>query len=374
MLLIIPFTDRYGFTHLFSSGKEESVRLKCAIGLGDYDKLSKGYITGYNYELLEKFAESDRDSADTYIALDPDSCLDSLLLDSLDILVLPFDGKPLPEEFSASIPIDSLTIWVFKKNQNLQRTANRWLSAFLNSKESETTRSRFFNGFNPYRKTAKKKGMISPYDDLVRKYSAGSGLDWRMVAAIMWSESKFRIQTVSNRGAIGLMQLIPRTADRFGVDNYLDPEQGIKAGCGFISHIQNTFRGYSANEEELTKFTLAAYNAGEGRILDCIAFAASKGIDTSHWNNVKSVFPQMQSDAINLIEEVRFGKFSGRETSAFVDAVMVMYKRFLGISPSKGDPVVTVQCGNDTFGDPLESLDAVKDSLLSTDSLSRINP
>ncbi len=85
---------------------------------------------------------------------------------------------------------------------------------------------RFFNGYNPYRKGVRKKaGIISPYDEIIKENAKKIGWDWKLFAALVWSESRFRIQASSPRGAMGLMQMMPRTADRYDIENLLDPRR-----------------------------------------------------------------------------------------------------------------------------------------------------
>ena len=228
--------------------------------------------------------------------------------------------------------------------------------------------SRFFHGYNPYRKGVKKNpAIISPYDDLIKKNAKRIGWDWKMFAALIWCESRFRIQANSHRGAFGLMQMMPRTADRYEIEDLLDPQENIEAGATYISRLQNKFRGTAANEEELVKFTLAAYNAGEGRLYDCINLARSQGIDPGTWQNLCAVLPQMGRDSILLTEDVRHGKFKGNETVAYVKAVLNQYDIFNGREPRyKVQPA-------DTALVMIEETEDVERILLSPDSLGRVD-
>jgi membrane-bound lytic murein transglycosylase MltF len=84
----------------------------------------------------------------------------------------------------------------------------------------------------------------------------------------------------------------------------------------------------------LIKFTLAAYNAGEGRIKDCRNFAASQGADRNSWETIVSLIPQMREDSILDNEAVKLGKFKGYETIAYVDSIMALYDSICAIHPS----------------------------------------
>ena len=73
---------------------------------------------------------------------------------------------------------------------------------------------------------------------------------------------------------------LPSTAAKMGYTDLFNPEESIKAGTEYLLLLQNMFRGKAADKNELYKFTLAAYNAGEGRIMDCIRYAESVGADS----------------------------------------------------------------------------------------------
>ena len=85
---------------------------------------------------------------------------------------------------------------------------------------------------------------------------------------------------------------------------------------------------------EQIKFTLAAYNAGEGRIADCRRFAAAKDVNSNSWNDIISIIPMMREDSILEEESVKLGKFQGFETIAYVDNIMNLYDAFCTICPS----------------------------------------
>ena len=94
------------------------------------------------------------------------------------------------------------------------------------------------------------------------------------------------------------------------------------------------FAKYDLDHEELIKFTLAAYNAGEGRIMDCRNFAESQGVDNTRWDEVVKVIPMMREDSILQEESVKLGKFQGHETIDYITSVMSHYQAICQICPS----------------------------------------
>lgn len=83
-------------------------------------------------------------------------------------------------------------------------------------------------------------------------------LDPKLVEAVAWRESRFRIDARSDKGAIGVMQLMPGTARDLGVDPH-DPAQNIRGGALYLRQMMSTFRGD-------VRLALAAYNAGPGAV------------------------------------------------------------------------------------------------------------
>ena len=93
-------------------------------------------------------------------------------------------------------------------------------------------------------------------DRIVREAAERHNVDPALVKAVITTESGWNPQAVSRKGAVGLMQLIPQTAQRFGVNNSFDPAQNVEGGTTYLKSLLDRYNG------DLPK-SLAAYNAGE---------------------------------------------------------------------------------------------------------------
>ncbi|GJM11139.1 MAG: hypothetical protein DHS20C11_34150 [Lysobacteraceae bacterium] len=125
-------------------------------------------------------------------------------------------------------------------------------------------------------------GAISPFDSLVRRHAARHDIDWRLVVAQMYQESRFDPAAVSRAGAEGLMQLKPATAGDLGVRNSFDPEENIEGGVRYLSWLRDRFESDLPITDRLW-FSLAAYNGGLRHIQTARELARAKGLNDRRW-------------------------------------------------------------------------------------------
>ena len=308
--------------------------LICAIDLGNEMYSSYGLETGLNYRLMGEFAKDNHCNVTIVAAHRHDNYTDSLLNGSIDILIT--HDKEV-NGAKVLCDINESSSWVMSSSDPAKiRQMNSWISHIKTTPQFKTISDLYSRSFNPHKKADEgiTTTTISPYDSIIRKYAKTLGWDWRMVAAVIYQESKFSIGSSSARGAQGLMQVMPQTGKIYGIDNLLDPEQNILAGTSHLKRLQKMFSKYDLTEEELVKFTLAAYNAGEGRIMDCRNLAENKGYDNSRWEEITKVIPLMREDSILQEECVKLGKFQGHETIDYIESVMSHYQAICQICPT----------------------------------------
>lgn len=312
------------------------MELRCAIDLGDDMYGSHGLETGLNYELAGRFAKDNRCNIIIAAAGKTENYMDSLAQGKVDI-VITHHPENIPAGATVLKQVNDCSAWVLRTEDPSQiRQINHWISHIAASEDFASMHRRYMTNPNPHKKAEAGivTGMISPYDSIIKKYAADLGWDWRMVAAVIYQESKFSIGSRSFRGAQGLMQVMPQTGKYYGIDNLLDPEQNIIAGTRHLKRLQKMFSKEGLEQSEIIKFTLAAYNAGEGRIMDCRNLAAAKGADNSKWDETVKIIPLMREDSILEEESVKLGKFNGEETIGYISSVMSHYEAICSICPT----------------------------------------
>lgn len=131
----------------------------------------------------------------------------------------------------------------------------------------------------------------SRYNEIIDEIAKEVGLNAHLIHAVIQVESAYNPLAISSKGAQGLMQLIPATAARFGVDHAHDPESNIRGGARYLKKLLELFN----NDLRLT---LAAYNAGEGAV--------------QKYNNKVPPYPETQAYVTRVISI--FEQRNNRET------------------------------------------------------------
>ena len=124
---------------------------------------------------------------------------------------------------------------------------------------------------------------LKPYFQL---YADFYDMDWLLIAATAYQESRFQQNTTSNKGAVGIMQVRPSTArsSAVDIDDIENIENNIHAGVKYLAHLkEHYFSTPDYTEDESLNFTLAAYNAGPSRIRQLQRLAERQGLDPYKW-------------------------------------------------------------------------------------------
>jgi soluble lytic murein transglycosylase-like protein len=113
--------------------------------------------------------------------------------------------------------------------------------------------------YKTVRPTVALSARAAEYTDIIHEHAGRHGLSDDLVRAVIQVESAFNPLALSPKGAMGLMQLMPATADEFGVLNPFDPEENVRAGVAYLRRLIDRYDGR-------VELALAAYNAGPGAV------------------------------------------------------------------------------------------------------------
>jgi len=224
---------------------------------------------------------------------------------------------------------------VSKGSPDLLRKVNEWLSSFTKTQVYSNINYRYLD--NPYMAIIKKsdyfyttQGRLSIFDEEIKSESNLINWDWRLLASLIYQESKFNPTVKSESGAYGLMQFMPTTSEYFGIDNDASPNLQLKMGARYLKMLEKYMADIRIPEKERLKFVLAAYNAGFGHIIDARNLARKYGKDPNVWDNNVAFFIQNKVEFYND-SVVRHGYLRGTETYRYVNEILERYDRYKNI-------------------------------------------
>jgi membrane-bound lytic murein transglycosylase F len=226
-------------------------------------------------------------------------------------------GFALPE----SRPVQ----WMVRHDaHDLVRTVNRFFEKFRSSGRlaklqlRETGDSRTF----AYEESREFQGNMTErlphYRPLFEAAAKESGIDWRLLAAVGYQESKWDPVAQSSDGALGVMMLTSDTADAMGIHDRTNPEQSIIAGARYLAEVREKVPE-RIPEPDRTWLTVAAYNVGFGHLEDARVIAQALGKNPDSWVDVRDCLPLLAQERWFL--KAKRGYARGWEPVQFVDRV-----------------------------------------------------
>ncbi len=271
--------------------------LRCAIPTHD---------DAFHRSLVKKYA--DDKGLDMNIVLCRDlSVLDSLRNGNLDLVVANDPPDSLLDGLATSRAFADGSVWAVREDEvEALRHINQWITELTASARFNRMQKRYFSG-----KTVSLTS-ISQYDNILRQSADSIGWDWRLLAAVVYHESRFHNDANSSKGALGLMQI---RSKRYTAEMLLNPSANITVGSRYLKKLENMFSDTASDPVEATKFALAAYNMGEGKLVQLIEQAQEQGMDPSRWDNLKTMLPE------------------GHHTRAYVENVLNTYSYYSKLYP-----------------------------------------
>ncbi|MDZ7748127.1 MAG: transglycosylase SLT domain-containing protein [Halofilum sp. (in: g-proteobacteria)] len=219
-------------------------------------------------------------------------------------------------------------------NEQLLAAANRFLEQAYRGEFYNVVYAKYFRDRDRIRRYRARRvdlagsHRLSPYDDLIKEHAERHGFDWRLLAAQMFEESGFNPQARSWAGAVGLMQVMPRTAAQVGIDGDLtQPDRNIEAGVRYLDWLRERFEE-DLSVRDRTWFTLAAFNAGAGHVRDARRLAAELGLNPDRWFDNVEVAMRRLSER-RYFRNARFGYVRGHEPVRYVQSIRERYQAYI---------------------------------------------
>ncbi|WP_073090691.1 MltF family protein [Cyclobacterium lianum] len=225
--------------------------------------------------------------------------------------------------------------WAVRKNApELLALINEWIARIDRTGYKAILYHKYFlNKKNSYYRTSSafssvSGGRISRYDEIIKEGADQLGWDWRLLAALVYKESRFNNAAVSYAGAVGLLQLMPVTLQRFGVNDPNNPYESLRGGVGYLRYLDGFWMERVPDNTERIKFILASYNVGHGHVQDAWRLAYKYGKDTRRWKNIAFYLERKSQPEIYRDPWVKSGYAKGHVTVRYVREVYGLYESY----------------------------------------------
>ncbi|PKR81579.1 lytic transglycosylase F [Brumimicrobium salinarum] len=231
---------------------------------------------------------------------------------------------------------------VRKSSPLLRKKLNAWLVDFMKSSTFNYIKHKYLN-ISTYTSRSKSNyssiggSKISPYDKIIKRVSEKYAWDWRLISALIYQESQFRLNQQSWAGAYGLMQFMPSVGPTFGV--YPDSPPSVQIDGG-IRKITKNYKEWESipDSTQRVKFAFATYNAGIGHVLDAQRLTKKYGKDPLVWDDNVELFIQKLSEPKYYHDPVcYYGYMRGSETYNYVESIFIRYTEYKTAFPEEDE-------------------------------------
>ena len=219
--------------------------------------------------------------------------------------------------------------WAFRPgDEELHAAAAAFVETALNDGTTARVQDRYFghiNRISPIGATQfieDIRRLLPRFRRFFQEAQTITSIDWRLLAALSYQESKWDPLATSYTNVRGMMMLTEETADRLGVDNRLDPQQAILAGARYLAELKKRLAD-SVPEPDRQWMAIAAYNLGYGHMNGARQIAPSLSRDPNSWYDMKKVLPLMAKP--EYYERLKSGRARGGEAVILTENVRVYY-------------------------------------------------
>ncbi len=212
-----------------------------------------------------------------------------------------------------------LDTWIEKRNKSAYFKM-LYAKYFLNSKNSYFRSNSTFSSISGNR--------ISQFDELIKVGADDLGWDWRLLASLVYKESRFDTTALSYAGATGLLQLMPVTLERYGVEDPNDPLESLRGGVNYLRYLDKFWSERVPETNERIKFILASYNIGHGHVQDAWKLTLKYGKNIQSWKDVSHYLKLKSDPQFYLDPIVKSGYAKGHLAVSYVEDIMLVYDSY----------------------------------------------
>ena len=323
-------SDVYDLDEILSSGGIIAVTLNGPDTYYDY----RGSASGTQYRLCELFALHIGLPLRMEVCRDTAELIRRVTDGSADLIACTINSKDCSSLRYCGVTIDGRGQWaVNKRSEILADSLNSWFRPSLIQQVEREQLRRVKGGYARCKARPKvldrRKGVISKYDNLFKRYAGAANIDWRLIAAQCYQESSFDPEARSWAGACGLMQLMPATAKDLGLSeaHIFHPTENIRTGIKYMSQLIGKFSDIPSYDERI-KFALAAYNGGYHHIRDAMSLAVIDDKDNKSWLVVSTYIRNLSHPRYYTNKVVKYGYMRGSETVDYVNRIMIVWREY----------------------------------------------
>lgn len=229
------------------------------------------------------------------------------------------------------VSVEQPLCWALRNHCNdssLLLVLNNWIDDF-EQRNLDRILAKYVNKGNVFSAPKPANDHISAYDDLIKKVAKSIGWDWRLLASLIYQESRFKLDLESPKGAFGLMQLMPVVMQKYKIGYDATPEEQLVAGGKLLTYLDKCLEDKVTDSLERVKFVLAAYNAGLGHVYDAQRLAQKYGKYPDVWDNNVDYFILNKSKKHYYNDTCcKAGYLRGTQTYRFVEEILDRYYQY----------------------------------------------
>lgn len=216
----------------------------------------------------------------------------------------------------------------------LLEAANAWIEELKETSDYYAIYNKYYKNERRFSRRIESEffslnnNRISPYDKIIKQCAKRLGWDWRLLASLIYQESKFKPLASAWTEASGLMQIMPETAIELGITDLSNPRANLEGGTRYLMEMESNFENVPDSIQRI-KFAMASFNCGVGHVFDAQRLAAKRGLDSLVWDNNVELMIKALSYPKNYNDEVvYYGYVRGSEPYMYVRQIFERYGHY----------------------------------------------